>query len=92
MSALPPTSPLRGGRVVAAGLLAGTVALALAMVLRALIATTPARVSDTSLFWGTVLLGGSGLIAGMAVEAVRQLQRISPEPEYRRGNARARLR
>ena len=28
MSALPPTSPLRGGRVVAAGLLAGTVALA----------------------------------------------------------------
>ena len=78
--------------MVAAGLLAAATALALAFFLRALIASTPARVSHTSLFWGTVLMGVSGLIAGMGVEAVRQLQRSSPEPEYRRGSLRGRRR
>ena len=37
---------------------------------------------------GLVLLGVSGLIAGMAVEAVRQLQSRCPDPEYRRGRQR----
>lgn len=83
-----PPAPLRGGRVVTAGLVAALGGLALAMLLRALIATTPVRPSDYSLFWGTVLLGLSGLIAGMAVEAVQQLQSRCPDPEYRRGRQR----
>jgi hypothetical protein len=71
--------------VVAAGLIAGMGGLAVAWVLRTLIAATPSRLSPASLFWSTALLGVSGLIAGMAVEAVRQLRQHSPEPGYRRG-------
>ena len=74
--------------MVVAGLVAAVGGLAVAMVVRALIATTPARPSEYSLFWGTVLLGVSGLIAGLAVEAVRQLQSRSPDPEYLRGRQR----
>ena len=83
-----PPGPLCGRQVVVAGLVAAVGGLAVAMVLRALIATTPARPSEYSLFWGTVLLGVSGLIAGLAVEAVRQLQSRSPDPEVRRGRHR----
>jgi hypothetical protein len=28
-------------------------------------------------------MGGFGVVAGMALEAVRQLQRHNPDPEYR---------
>ena len=80
----PPPSPLRGRRVLAAGLVGGLGGLAVALGLLSLIATTPTRTSATSLFWGTVLLGVSGLLAGMAVEAVRQLQQNSPDPAYRK--------
>ena len=83
-----PPGPLCGRQVLVAGLVAAVGGLAVAMVVRALIATTPARPSEYSLFWGTVLLGVSGLIAGLAVEAVRQLQSRSPDPEYRRGRQR----
>jgi hypothetical protein len=83
-----PPGPLCGRQVVVAGLVAAVGGLVVAMVLRALIATTPARPSEYSLFWGTVLLGVSGLIAGLAVEAVRQLQSRSPDPEVRRGRQR----
>lgn len=80
----PPPRSLCGRQVVAAGLLAAVGGLAVALILRALIATTPTRLSDESLFWGTVLLGASGLMAGLAVEAVRQLQGHSEDPAYRR--------
>jgi hypothetical protein len=92
MSAPPPGSPLCGGRVVAAGLIAMVGALALALFLRVLIATTPVRVGEGRLFWGTVLIGASGLLAGLAVEAVRQLQSGSPEPDYHRRGGRGRQR
>lgn len=36
------------------------------------------------LFWSTVLLGGFPLAAGMALEAVRQLQQSNPDPAYHR--------
>jgi hypothetical protein len=80
----PPPEPLNGRRVVSAGLLIGTITLTMALVLRALIANTPTRVSEASLFWGTVLAGAAGLMAGMAVEAVRQLRDRNPDPEYQR--------
>ena len=80
----PPQLPLNGRRVVAAGLIAGTGGLAIALFLRAIVANTPVRVSSYTLFWSTVLVGGFGVVAGMAVEAVRQLQESNPDPEYRR--------
>ncbi|MFN9660431.1 MAG: hypothetical protein ACK6BC_08675 [Cyanobacteriota bacterium] len=77
--------PLSGRRVVAAGVVAGIGALAIALFLRALVANTPVRVSSFALFWGTVLVGSFGLVAGMAVEAVRQLRDHNPDPAYHRG-------
>jgi hypothetical protein len=41
-------------------------------------------VNSYTLFWSTVLAGGFGVVAGMAVEAVRQLQESNPDPEYHR--------
>jgi hypothetical protein len=78
--------------VVAAGLIAGTGGLAIALFLRAIVANTPVRVSSYTLFWSTVLVGGFGVVAGMAVEAVRQLQESNPDPEYRRQNQARRRR
>lgn len=86
-----PPSPgprsLSGRRVVAAGLAGGAMALAIALFLRTIVATTTARLSPEALFWSTVLLGGFGMVAGMAVAAVRQLQLSNPDPEYHRSPA-----
>jgi len=88
---VPPSPPLSGRRVVAAGLIAGTGGLAIALFLRAIVANTPVRVNSYTLFWSTVLAGGFGVVAGMAVEAVRQLKESNPDPEYHR-ESRARRR
>lgn len=80
-----PLRPLSGGRVVASGLVTGAAGLAIAQFLRTVVAHTPLRVSERTLFWDTILVSGFGLVAGMAVEAVRQLQLSSPDPEYQRG-------
>ncbi len=77
-------SPLNGRRVLGAGLAIGGISLAIALFLRALIANTPTRVTEATLFWVTVLAGASGLLAGMAVEAVRQLRDHHPDPAYKR--------
>jgi hypothetical protein len=50
-----------------------------------LVANTPVRVTSYAIFWSTVLVGGFGLVAGMGVEAVRQLRDRNPDPAYRRG-------
>ena len=71
--------------MVASGLVTGAAGLAIAQFLRTVVAHTPVRVSERTLFWDTVLVSGFGLVAGMAVEAVRQLQLSSPDPEYQRG-------
>jgi hypothetical protein len=76
--------PLSGRRVVLAGLVCGAAGLAIALFLRAIVANTTVRLSSRELFWSTVLMGGFGVVAGMALAAVRQLQRHNPDPEYRR--------
>ncbi|MFM7642144.1 MAG: hypothetical protein ACKO45_11425 [Cyanobium sp.] len=78
--------PLSGRRVVLAGLVSGAAGLAIAMFLRAIVAHTTVRLSSRELFWSTVLMGGFGVVAGMALAAVRQLQRHNPDPEYRRAS------
>lgn len=82
MTPTPP--PFNGRRVLGAGLVFGAISLAIALVLRALIANTPTRVSEGKLFWSTLLASASGLLAGMAVEAVRQLRDHNPDPQYQR--------
>lgn len=75
---------LQGARVIGVGLVMGLVGLAVSQFLAAIVANTPVRLSSYSLFWITVLLTGCCGAAGMAVEAVRQLQAANPDPEYRR--------
>jgi hypothetical protein len=72
----------RGRQILAVGLIGAGLGLAMALLLRRIVARTPAQLSPTALFWLLVLLPGFGLVAGMAIEAVRQLQVASPEPEY----------
>jgi hypothetical protein len=79
-----PCPHLSGRRALSAGLLTGVVGLAIAQFLRAIVANTPLRITPEALVWSTVVLGGFGVVAGMAVEAVRQLQESSPEPDYHR--------
>ncbi|MEB3333420.1 MAG: hypothetical protein VKP70_00380 [Cyanobacteriota bacterium] len=76
-------TPLSGGRVVLAGLMSGAAGLAIAWFLGSIVATTTARLPSRWLFWSLVLMGGFGVLAGMAVEAVHQLQRNNPDPAYR---------
>ncbi len=83
-----PCPALSGRRVLCAGMLTGLVGLAIAQFLRSIVAHTPLRVTPQALFWSTVVLGGFGVVAGMAVEAVRQLQESNPEPDYHRHHGR----
>jgi hypothetical protein len=80
----PPVGPrhFQGRQILVVGLIGAALGLGLALVLRRIVARTPARISEVALFWLLVLLAGFGLVAGMAIEAVRQLQVSSPEPEY----------
>ena len=71
-----------------AGLITGVGGLAIASFLRSIVAHTPLRVTSHALFWSTVVLAGFGAVAGMAVEAVRQLQESNPEPDYHRRHGR----
>jgi hypothetical protein len=83
----PPTPPpLSGRRVMLAGLVSGGAGLAIALFLRAIVANTTLRLTSRELFWSTVLMGSFGVVAGMALAAVHQLQRHNPDPEYRHSN------
>jgi hypothetical protein len=93
----PPPARFRGRQIVAVGLIGAGLGLAMALLLRRIVARTPAQMTATALFWLLVLLPGFGLLAGMAIESVRQLQVASPEPEYhprdiRRNRRQGRLR
>ena len=89
----PTASPrFRGRQILAVGLVGAGLGLGLALMLRRIAARTPAQISATAQFWLLVLLAGFGLVAGMAIEAVRQLQVASPEPEYHPRDAQRRQR
>jgi hypothetical protein len=63
--------------VLVAGLVCGAGGLAVALLLRVILANTTVRANSYAPFWFTVLLAGFGFVAGMAVESVRQLQQSS---------------
>jgi hypothetical protein len=79
---------MSGGRILVAGLIAGLVLLAVCHFLLAMIATTTVRLSPHTVFWSPVLLGAFGLVAGMGLEAVRQLGEANPDPDYHRRRRR----
>ena len=72
----------RGRQIVVIGLIGAAIGLAAALLLRRLAASTTAQITPSAQFWLLVLLSGFGLLAGLSIEAVRQLQVASPEPEY----------
>jgi hypothetical protein len=69
-------------------MITGLGGLAIAHFLRAIVANTPLRITPAALSWSTVLIAVSAAVAGMAVEAVRQLQESNPEPDYHRRHGR----
>lgn len=79
----PPTQPGFSGRqVVWAGVICGCGGLMLGLFLRTIAARTPTQLPSYALYWLVVVLGAMGTLAGMAVEAVRQLQTSNPDPQY----------
>jgi hypothetical protein len=75
----------RGSQVLWAGLVCGTGGLTVGLFLRTIVARTPTRLPSYALFWLVLVLGVMGTLAGMAVEAVRQLQSSNPDPAYHHG-------
>ena len=71
-----------GRQVVCAGVICGAGGLMLGLFLRTIVARTPTQLPSYALFWLVVVLGSMGALAGMAVEAVRQLQTSNPDPQY----------
>lgn len=79
-----PTTPsgFCGRQVIWAGVICGCGGLMLGLFLRTIVARTPTQLPSYALFWLVVVLGCMGALAGMAVEAVRQLQTSNPDPQY----------
>ncbi|MFM7360722.1 MAG: hypothetical protein ACKO25_02635 [Cyanobium sp.] len=67
------------------GLVGGAGGLTVGLFLRTIVARTPTQLPGYALFWLTLVLAVMGTVAGMAVEAVRQLQSGNPDPAYRHG-------
>lgn len=50
--------------------MSGATGLAIALFLRAIVANSTVRLTSRELFWSTVLMGGFGVVAGMALAAL----------------------
>ncbi len=84
-------SGFRGSQVLWAGFVCGAAGLTVGLFLRTIVARTPTRLPGYALFWLALVLGVTGTLAGMAVEAVRQLQSSNPDPAYHARQQRQRL-
>jgi hypothetical protein len=80
-----PGTDFRGSQVLWAGFVCGAGGLTVGLFLRTIVARTPTRLPGYALFWLALVLGVMGTLAGMAVEAVRQLQSANPDPAYHHG-------
>ncbi len=74
---------LRGPAVIRTGLLGAGLGLTVALLLRPVIRQSTVEVSSAGQFWLLVLMVGGCASAGLALEAVRQLQQANPDPAYR---------
>jgi uncharacterized membrane protein YadS len=78
----PQAPPLRGSRVLLAGLIGSGLGAAVALMLHAVVTHTPVEVSPRTfaLYFG--IFCGFGAFAGLTLETVRQLQASNPDPAY----------
>lgn len=82
------TRSFRGRRVVVAMGVGAALGLSVALFIRTVVANTPVQVVSENYRWMTLLAAVAGGIAGMAIETVRQLQAINPDPAYHKGRTR----
>lgn len=79
-----PPAPLRGRQVLLAALIGGALGAAVALMLHAVVINTPAQVSPRTYAIFFVIFCAFGAVAGLTLEAVRQLQERNPDPAYHR--------
>ncbi|MCP9772685.1 hypothetical protein KBY66_08605 [Synechococcus sp. Tobar12-5m-g] len=78
----PQAPPLRGSRILLAGVIGSGLGAAVALMLHAVVTNTPVEVSPRTfaLFFG--IFCGFGAFAGLTLETVRQLQASNSDPAY----------
>jgi hypothetical protein len=79
-----PQAPLRPRRILVAGLLGAVLGAFLAFMLHAVVTHTPAEVSPRTFALYFAIFSSFGAVAGLTLEAVRQLQVRNPDPAYHR--------
>jgi hypothetical protein len=79
---MPTQAPLRGSRILLAGLIGAVLGASVAVMLHAVVTNTPVEVSPRTfaLFFG--IFCAFGAFAGFTLETVRQLQASNPDPAY----------
>ncbi len=79
-----PQVPLRGSRILLAGVIGSVVGAAVALMLYSVVTNTPAEVSPRTFALYFVIFCAFGAVAGLTLETVRQLQARNPDPAYHR--------
>ena len=79
-----PQAPLKPRRILVAGLLGAVLGAVLALMLHAVVTHTPAEVSPRTFALYFAIFSAFGAVAGLTLEAVRQLQVRNPDPAYHR--------
>jgi len=87
-----PQAPLRGSRILLAGLIGTGLGASLAVMLHAVVTHTPVEVSPRTFALFFAIFCGFGAFAGLTLETVRQLQLSNPDPAYHPRSLRSRSR
>ncbi|MGB5240005.1 MAG: hypothetical protein WBN80_05100 [Prochlorococcaceae cyanobacterium] len=77
-----PQVPLRGGRILLAGIIGSGLGAAVALMLHAVVTHTPVEVSPRTFALFFSIFCAFGAFAGLTLETVRQLQATNPDPAY----------
>jgi hypothetical protein len=75
---------MRPRRILAAGLVGAVLGALLALMLHAVVTHTPVEVSARTFALYFTIFSAFGAVAGLTLEAVRQLQVRNPDPAYHR--------
>ncbi len=77
-----PQVPLRGRRILLAGMIGSGLGAAVALMLHAVVTHTPVEVSPRTFALFFSIFCAFGAFAGLTLETVRQLQATNPNPAY----------
>jgi uncharacterized membrane protein len=80
----PAPRPINGRKVVIALLVGVAIGWCIGVFLESIVANTPNTIDPQELRWLRKLVGAAGGLAGLAIEAIRQLQAANPDPAYHR--------